>query len=229
MISMKSQPRLCTLPGGDRVVLIRENSEVMISPARLDLCYPFSSRFVPAYTGNTASIRRRSPHVTSIHPVTDDSQVGLSIVRFVAVDMVYVFSWPIAMQKSPRNTMGFISPRKNHPRQIAVKPNIIQRRCSCVPRVPAIPASLGAKYLTPTLKPHQMASFSIVSDQLIKFDRDTGGAYQRNSHGEQSFRGGQGRALLTQRFRPAFFSKIIVCEQQCSTAGALSLAREERV
>jgi len=80
--------------------------------------------------------------------------------------------------------------------------------------IPMAQSAIAARILTPG--PFPTCSFGAYNDLSPKSGLQTvRNFWQRDgSHSKFTFRCGQGRALLKQRFRPAFYSRFTICSQR---------------
>jgi len=143
-------------------------------------------------------VRHGTVNVLTVHRPTGLSKIAPAIVGPLSVDVVNLSFWPLAQKQNEGNPMALVrSPFK---------------RNSSIPFAVYIPCDLAYRTATTrTLYPADVSGFWVVR----KIFRKLGVAGRKIvSHFAVLSRGGQGRALLTQRFRPAFYARFLICSQQ---------------
>lgn len=142
-------------------------------------------------------IAPRLPHVLKVGATVNFSQISQGIIKAIAVYVVNVADWPAPVRNCPRDAMGEI---------------ILPAEIKCSIARLTDPTSLRARRspVADCLQPDDYSRLAVISKKLAKLLGCVRGTF---SHIENNLSFGQGRALLTQRFRPAFLNRITICSQ----------------
>jgi len=204
VIGMEAVINLSRLSGGDRagnrVVIAEINSSLMNVNSRS----PFPSMHRPLDADVPAGVGSRDRFVPRILLRRGITQVAQSIIGWITanvVDQLRIFSG----HHFPYD------PRSKHFPAVDVnnKPAVLSAASCNLTRVARVPG------LCPAIRcgariPRQMSRRTIIGKQVVQLLRR---GQLAGSHSENHLSFGQGLALLTQRLRPAFPSRITVRSQ----------------
>lgn len=199
--------------GGDRFLDSGKAAQMHIMAFAYNLGAPAFAR--PSYTSHAGRIRSLHALVFGVPRLAALAQVGNSVVRRIAVKVVDVLRWPLPVINRPSDTVdinltptdpdlavAFMAPTGRLLASVVAVPN------------PPKPFAVAVEHFSRSRKPKQFPRLRIIAEQLTKRFR---GRYFQFSHGEESFRGGQGRAVLDAPPRPAFSS---ISEENLQRRGA---------
>lgn len=187
---------------GDRFIKIFEQPKVPVLSCHLNVRPPFFGVPVPAHSshsGLAVKMPFRVPHILDVAYV---AQVGDAIVRWIAVNVVNLSGRPASAMDGPSNAVGIRGIVQNSCLS-AVTDSERERLLASPPSVPDFPVAVASKEAARSAQPKQLPRFRLIAEKLTKRFR---GRYFSGSHCEESFRDGQGRAVLQAPFRPAFSS-----------------------
>lgn len=206
MIGVIAVLSLGSLSFRNRFAQIRKETQIDAITTIPDISAPLSSILVPRHPRASAGVGRGPPDISPVRFMRHGAKVRNSIVGGVPIDVVHIVTWfgPFSVRDSPHDaispvlqvqyTTDFVTPG-------------IRSKCffTCVSGIPDGTMPLCLKHLARPRLPKQLACFGLVAKQLAaQFGRDIGSV----SHGAVLSHYGQGRALLTQRFRPDFSSTL---------------------
>jgi hypothetical protein len=211
MAGMKSVSILSFLPRSGGVLQVGEKPELNGLPI-----YSYDPL-------NTTGIIPLLSGIPLIFAIGNTSKIPYPVVRAVSIFVVNLIRRPLSVYDGPNNPMRFIGSVEYLTRLIAFAFSC-KSRLPSESRVPCAPSALLSEKLTRSCAVNKAPRFRFIDEQVIKFDWNSGGAYQRYSHSEGTFRCGQGRALLTQRFRPAFSSRFTFRSQRLKRINARCLS-----
>ncbi len=152
--------------------------------------------------------------VPSVYGLRNLSQIAPAVVGFDAVGVIDDVIRPAAGHPRPSRSVGAHGSTKKVPAQVPVSFRC-KRRLTCKAPVPYSCLDLGrsmrsVEQFGGALAPRQNAGLGIVIKNLAEKVRR---GQVSVSHVVSPYVYGQGRALLTQRFRPALDSGITICSQ----------------
>lgn len=187
---------------------------------------PFVGLVAPRNANYAARIVGRLFGVRAIDLVIRISQIANTVVSFVAVDVVEAIIRPLAVVDGPADSVGKKAHIHNPPREVAVLADAGECLSSGVFLVPCERVCLGGRNSAPAVPawlerlstsrlPKQLACLGLIAKQLAaQFGCDIGSG----SHGEGSFRGGQGRAALARCSGLNFIAESVAPRKQRSVA-----------
>jgi len=206
MIRVKSQKRLGGFSGGNCLRL----AAVIPDMAAPNMCHPLPSPARPGHSYVARLVRFAEAHILTILGLRRLSQIFKAVIRLISVDMVDP-DRVAPMHELPNNPVRLVVRAINFSVLIAARP-VDAVKCS-LPGPARVPRRchnhVGEMIFGPP-PPKKQTCFAFVAERLAK--KISIGQFF-GSHVVSPHVRGQGRALLTQRFRPAFPSRITVCSQ----------------
>lgn len=207
MVLMKTKRdfRFFARPHGlfNRIKPAQEASSLVLRDTGLPLP---STRIDTDVPGRVVRGAARIGHVLRMRNVT---QILQTVIRWIPIDMVNHVRL-FAMGHLPNHPVRLVVDSKDRTVKAA---SIAGRECapSSVLTVPPAALDSRCKMLRRTRSPKQMADLRVINQQVAE---KLGIRQFLGSHVNlyNRFRG-QGRALLTQRFRPASYGRVTVCSQ----------------
>lgn len=208
VVRMISKFGLCVSPSGFRVFQIDKCSETYGLAVSADASNPSLGACVPLDAVNTGYVALLQPQVSVARRVINLSQIGYPVVVPITVDVVDDCG-PIAMRNRPSHSVGREWPPSKGSEQVSVFSARRERAFIGASRIPLSAAHLSA--LSGSWReigcrpraPDQTPSFWLIVKAIAKVCNVRQGML---SHVVSPHVRGQGRSLLTQRFRPVFLN-----------------------
>lgn len=172
-----------------------------------DCCLPHSFAGVDAHMARC--VVRRSARISHVLGMRGVAQILQSVVERIAVDVVNHIRLFI-VNHLPDHSMSFVMRCKDGAVQAA---SITGCECtpSCVFAVPPTGLRRRLEKLWRTLPPKQTARLRVIFEQLA--EKVCLGQILRSHRNLHNRFRGQGRALLTQRFRPVSYGRFTIRSQ----------------
>lgn len=186
-----------------RLISCRKVAEMFRSVSYRDLCAPFPRVGVPINTSHTTSVPATHTEISKVFRSGYGAEIAKPIVASTAINVVDVRAWPNTMDKRPNHAMRGESPLVDIANPIPAPRSRKRLR----------PGPLSVKPLRsfgPAWEPIKPARFSIIAEKIAHLFRC---GYRLNNHSVSPHVCGQGRALLTQRYRPVSYGGFTLCSQ----------------
>lgn len=211
----EAMPNLCCTARGYSILDLAKSPKMDLLVDECNARPPLPAGLVPTNSIVPAGVVVSHLRVTQIHRIADLPKIHPSVIAAYSIYMVDLFVRPLTSHHRPHDTMRFSRNSKKMARPVTAAIHTGKGGLSGKLRIPYF--SLPFRRPVPCYKkagtalpPSKLTSFRVVLKKLVQHFRI---GQSLISHSVSPHVRGQGRALLTQRFRPVSYGGFTLCSQ----------------